>query len=81
MTVSGDFWDRVPDEYPAPLYSARARQVYWNKSFPACRAKGPSHAECLLNPRHEGTRHFGNGFDNYGPRGATWWDKREDRAQ
>jgi hypothetical protein len=54
-------------------YRSRAEQVYWHKDFAACRAKGPHKAECLLDPGHEGP-HYGNGFDTYGPRGATSWD-------
>ena len=53
-------------------YKNRAREVYWNKSTPACRAKGPSKATCLLPPEHDGP-HYGNGFDEWGPKGRTWW--------
>jgi hypothetical protein len=67
-----DFWDNAPREHPTHLYGQRAQRVYWDKTFPACRAKGPGRSECLLNPDHNG-EHFGNGFDNWGPTGATWW--------
>lgn len=56
-------------------YRERARAVYWNRDFPACRARGFGNAECLLNPEHPGP-HFGNGFDNYGPTGAKTWESR-----
>lgn len=53
-------------------YRSRARQVYWDRSFPACRAKGPSKAECLLPTDHDGD-HFGNGYDKWGPKGSLGW--------
>ena len=53
-------------------YEARAREVYWNHSTPACRAKGPDHAVCLLEPGHEG-RHYGNGYDTWGPKNPFEW--------
>lgn len=65
-------WDHCPGRIPMPVYRERAQQVYWNKRFPACRAGGPRNAECLLDPGHEGP-HYGNGFDTYGPIGATRW--------
>jgi hypothetical protein len=54
-------------------YHKRARAVYWNKETPACRAKGPHKAECLLEPDHGGEWHYGNGFDTYGAKGPTHW--------
>lgn len=68
-------WDRAPSPLTWQQYSERARQVYWNRDFPACRAKGPRNAKCLLNPAHDGD-HFGNGFDEYGPLGARQWANR-----
>jgi hypothetical protein len=53
-------------------YQNRAKAVYWNRSASACRAKGPSKAECLLEPNHSGP-HFGNGFDQWGPRSPIHW--------
>ncbi len=68
-------WDHAPVEYPHHIYGDRAKQVYWDSDFPACRAGGPHHAICLLNPGHPGD-HFGNGYDDFGPLGATHWRQR-----
>ncbi len=53
-------------------YQRRASLVYGDKSVPACRAKGPNKAECLLEPGHGGEYHEGNGFDAYGPMYKAW---------
>lgn len=68
-------WDRCPETLPRFVYDARARSVYWNRDFPACRAKGRSNAECLLDPGHAGD-HYGNGFDTYGPVGPRRWPRK-----
>lgn len=56
-------------------YRERAHAVYWNKGTRACRAKGPQKATCLLDPKHEGD-HYGNGYDEWGPKGAISWEAR-----
>lgn len=72
----------APSEDIAPYwdfsaYHARAQAVYWNPSTPACRARGGPHkAMCLLPPGHGGGLHYGNGFDEFGPKGAAWWADR-----
>jgi hypothetical protein len=71
-------WDVCPSEHPQYAYESRAKAVYWNKDFPACRAKGPDHAECLLNPGHAGD-HYGNGYDEWGPDGAFSWPEGEEK--
>jgi hypothetical protein len=48
----------------------RAQAVYWDRA-PACRAKGPDKAECLLEVGHAGD-HQGNGFDAWGPLSRRW---------
>ncbi len=39
-----------------------------------CRAKGPTKAECIHLPGHDGV-HEGNGYDDYGPLYRSWEDK------
>lgn len=51
-------------------FDERAKAVYWHK-VPACNAKGPTKAQCLLNEGHEGD-HEGNGFDEIGPIYRCW---------
>lgn len=70
--------DVAPSDAIAPYwrdhaYDNRARAVYWNKATPACRGTGPSKATCLLPPEHDGP-HYGNGFDEWGPKGRIWWE-------
>lgn len=61
-------------------YQERAGQVYWNKKTPACRSKGPGKAECLLPPGHEGPC-YGNGYDEWGPKGAIRWGETAHEAR
>jgi len=51
-------------------YDERAKAVYWDRE-PACSAKGPMKAECLLPKGHDGD-HEGNGFDCWGPIPRQW---------
>ena len=51
-------------------YEERARAVYWDRE-PACSAKGPTKAQCLLVAGHD-SAHEGNGFDDYGPVCRSW---------
>lgn len=51
-------------------YDERAKFTYWDKGE-ACRAKGPTKAECLLPKFHSGA-HEGNGYDAYGEVGRSW---------
>lgn len=51
-------------------FEERAKAVYWDRE-PACSAKGPTKAECLLPKGHDGD-HEGNGFDAYGPLYRCW---------
>lgn len=71
-----DLWDQSPRVFPRHVYSDRAKQVYWNDAFPACRAKGPNHSVCLLNIGHTGD-HYGNGYDDYGPMGPGPWKQKQ----
>lgn len=72
-------WDAIPVGRAA-IYDSRAKDVYWNRNFPACRAKGNGKAECLLNPDHRGP-HYGNGYDNYGPTSAISWENKDSRRE
>lgn len=54
-------------------YAQRCEAVYWYRA-PACRARGPHKATCVLPPDHDGERHEGNGFDVYGPKHIQWSD-------
>jgi hypothetical protein len=51
-------------------FDERAKAVYWDRE-PACNAKGPNRAQCLLEAGHSG-EHEGNGFDDYGPMYRQW---------
>jgi hypothetical protein len=51
-------------------FDERAKHTYWDKGE-ACRATGPTRAECLLDVGHEGD-HEGNGFDDHGPIYRCW---------
>lgn len=55
-------------------YEARARAVYWKpRKVEACLERGgPDKAQCLLSPKHDGP-HYGNGFDEWGPKGPVEW--------
>ncbi len=53
-------------------FDERCKVTYWDKG-PACRAKGPTKAECLHLPGHDGI-HEGNGYDDYGPLYRSWED-------
>jgi hypothetical protein len=65
-------WLRV-----AGRYRTRARDVYWLPSdVAACRASGPHHARCVLEPDHPGD-HYGNGFDKWGPTAARRWERAD----
>jgi hypothetical protein len=72
-------WSQPPDALEWNEYRLRAQEAYWDKSFPACRAAGPQHAECLLDEDHAGD-HFGNGYDQWGPQGAIHWDEKRRRT-
>ena len=61
-SLSGQLYRRCFDE--------RAKAVYWDRE-PACNAKGPTKAQCLLPVDHGGA-HEGNGFDDYGPIYRCW---------
>lgn len=52
-------------------YNARLRAVIV-RGAPACRAYGPHHARCILEPGHAGNEHEGNGFDEWGPKYERW---------
>jgi hypothetical protein len=54
-------------------FDERAKAVYWDRD-PACNAKGPTKAQCLLPAGHKG-EHEGNGFDDYGPIYRCWRTK------
>lgn len=54
-------------------FEERAKAVYWDRE-PACDARGPNKAQCLLDAGHAGI-HEGNGFDDYGPMYRSWNDR------
>lgn len=62
------------DALPDAAYHYRARTVYRDQGVPACRSKGgPLHAECMLQPGHDGD-HYGSGYDDGGPKPALRWE-------
>jgi hypothetical protein len=58
----------------ALCYDERAKHTYWDRGE-ACRACGPTKAECLLAIGHSGD-HEGNGFDDVGPMPRIWSERR-----
>jgi len=65
-----------PSQFLTPnriAYEARCRAVY-DHGEPACGARGPHKAKCVLPPNHDGDLHEGNGFDTFGPKYECWRD-------
>lgn len=60
---------------PESSYRKRAKDAYWRPAtVESCDARGPRDgATCLLDPDHRGGQHFGNGFDQWGPKGPYAW--------